>query len=281
MTDYIEVRFDISPCSEVMTDVLAAILSEKGFESFIPDDSGLTAYIPQDKFNGDLIEISDDEWIFESEIKSSWQKIPGRDWNIEWERNYFKPIVIDDRCVIHSSFHTGYPDCPYDIIIDPKMAFGTGHHATTSLIVGQLLDMTLSDKKVIDMGTGTGILAILAYKLGATPVIAVEIDPVAYENTLENIALNNCNGIDVRLGDVKAIRDEKNADILLANINRNVIMADLNDYVHSLASGGRIILSGFLYSDITICQEEMKKAGLKEISVLTKGDWASLTAVLL
>ena len=278
MNDYVQARFDIESCSEVMTDVLAALLAERGFESFVPDSRGLTAYIQESLFDSSLLRFSSEEWPFGSEISVSSEIIPGKDWNAEWEKNYFRPIVIDDKCVIHSSFHTDFPQCPLDIVIDPKMAFGTGHHATTSLIVSQLLSMDLSGRKFVDMGTGTGILAIIARKRGANPVIAVEIDPVAFENTKENILLNQCADIDVRLGDVGAIVDVQGVDVFVANINRNVITADLPAYVSTLSPGAIIILSGFLKSDRQIIEDAVKKQGLKLRSVLGEGDWISVSA---
>lgn len=278
MNDYVQARFDIESCSEVMTDVLAALLAERGFESFVPDSTGLTAYIQASLFDSSLLRFSSEEWPFGSEIAVASEVIPGKDWNAEWEKNYFRPIVIDDKCVIHSSFHTDFPQCPLDIVIDPKMAFGTGHHATTSLIVSQLLSMDLSGRKFVDMGTGTGILAIIARKRGAKPVIAVEIDPVAFENTKENILLNQCADIDVRLGDVGTIVDVQGVDVFVANINRNVITADLPAYVSTLSPGAIIILSGFLKSDRQIIEDAVKKQGLKLRSVLGEGDWISVSA---
>ncbi|MCH5319963.1 MAG: 50S ribosomal protein L11 methyltransferase [Paramuribaculum sp.] len=280
MNDYIEARFEIEPCQEMMTDILADILAARGFESFVPDRNGLTAYIRKEIFEPHILDITDEEWFFDATIKSVWKVIEGQDWNSEWEKNYFQPIVIDGRCVIHSSFHSGYPACEYDIVIDPKMAFGTGHHATTALIVRRLLDLKLNDKKIIDMGTGTGILAILARKLGANPVIAVEIDPPAYENTLENIVVNGCGDIDVRLGDVSAIADEKNVDLFVANINRNVILGDIEDYKRTLRPGSMIILSGFLVADIPVCTETLAKLGFCDINHTVDGDWAAITAIL-
>ncbi|MDE5634798.1 MAG: 50S ribosomal protein L11 methyltransferase, partial [Muribaculaceae bacterium] len=181
MNDYTEVRIDATPCSEVVTDILASMLCDAGYESFVPDENGLVAYVRHELFDKAAVAAVIDAFPL-PDVTLSWHDefIEGRDWNHEWEKNYFKPIVIgDNRCVIHSSFHTGIPNCEYDIVIDPKMAFGTGHHSTTSLIIGHLLELDLAGKSLIDMGTGTGILAILAAMRGALPVVAVEIDPMA------------------------------------------------------------------------------------------------------
>ncbi|MDE6117834.1 MAG: 50S ribosomal protein L11 methyltransferase [Duncaniella sp.] len=156
MNDYVEVRLDVTPCDETRTDVLAALLAEAGFESFVPDETGITAYIRSEEFSGDAIESIIGSFPMECDIKWHDVVVEGQDWNKEWEKNYFQPIVIDDKCVIHSSFHKDIPACTYDIVIDPKMAFGTGHHSTTSLILRQLLSMDLSGLNVVDMGTGTG-----------------------------------------------------------------------------------------------------------------------------
>ncbi|MDE6177010.1 MAG: 50S ribosomal protein L11 methyltransferase, partial [Paramuribaculum sp.] len=191
MNDYVEVRLDVEPCSETVTDLLAALLAECGFESFVPDSSGLTAYVPKALHTPGCVAACVAQLPMEDvSVRISETDVEGRDWNAEWEKNYFKPIVIAGRCVIHSSFHTDIPAAEYDIVIDPKMAFGTGHHTTTSLIVSALLDMNLDGLDVIDMGTGTAILAILAAMRGARRVAGIEIDPFAAVNARENLALN-------------------------------------------------------------------------------------------
>lgn len=162
MNDYIELRLDATPCDETRTDILAALLAQAGFESFVPDETGLTAYIKAELFDHREIDSLLADFPMETAFTVSRKLVEGQDWNKEWEKNYFQPIVIDDQCVIHSSFHKDIPECRYDIVIDPKMAFGTGHHATTSLVIRQLLAMNLQGLNVVDMGTGTGILAILA-----------------------------------------------------------------------------------------------------------------------
>lgn len=161
MNDYIEVRFDVEPCDATSTDVLAAMLCDVEFESFVPDESGLTAYVKRELYNEAAIVDIVTSFPLQAQINWRAEVIEGQDWNSEWEKNYFQPIVVGDKCVIHSSFHTDIPKVEYDIVIDPKMAFGTGHHATTSLIIRQLLEMSLDGLSVMDMGTGTGILAIL------------------------------------------------------------------------------------------------------------------------
>lgn len=228
MNDYIETRVDVNPCDETTTDILASLLCDIGYESFVPDDKGLTAYISKDIFDKGKLDLTIETYPVEGHtftVKN--EEIEGRDWNSEWEKNYFRPIVVDNKCVIHSSFHKDYPTADYDIVIDPKMAFGTGHHQTTSLVINRLLDLDLNGKSVIDMGTGTGILAILAAMRGAARVDAVEIDPFAHANAVENVKINHHPEINVILGDASALESLPKCDLLLANINRNIILADL------------------------------------------------------
>ncbi|MDE5808710.1 MAG: 50S ribosomal protein L11 methyltransferase, partial [Muribaculaceae bacterium] len=203
--------------------------------------------------------------------------VEGRDWNSEWEQHYFKPIIVNGQCVIHSSFHKDIPKAEYDIVIDPKMAFGTGHHQTTSLIIERLLSMELKNKSIIDMGTGTGILAILAAMRGANPVEAIEIDPMAHINAVENVKLNGHPEINVILGDTSALSNVQPADILLANINRNIIVSDMESYAKALKSGGTMILSGFYEEDIPVVAQAAKQYGLKQTDYTTRDRWASLS----
>ncbi|MDE6450118.1 MAG: 50S ribosomal protein L11 methyltransferase [Muribaculaceae bacterium] len=278
MNDYIEVRIDATPCSEVVTDILASMLCDAGYESFVPDENGLVAYVRHEQFDKAAV-IAVIDALPLPEITLSWHDefIEGRDWNREWEKNYFKPIVIGgDRCVIHSSFHTGIPHCEYDIVIDPKMAFGTGHHSTTSLIIGHLLELDLAGKSLLDMGTGTGILAILAAMRGASPVAAIEIDPMAHANAVENVASNGHPEIDVMLGDASLLGGMDKVDIMLANINRNIILADIDRYVSVLKPGSRLYLSGFYVSDVPMLEDKARELGLETVSVRELNDWCCL-----
>lgn len=277
MNDYIEVRLTPEPCSETVTDILAAMLADAGYESFVPDEEGLTAYVPQPQFSREaLAAVVEDFPLPDVKISFSDTFVEGRDWNAEWERNYFQPIVVGERCVIHSSFHTDIPKCDYDIVIDPKMAFGTGHHSTTSLIISRLLDMDLEGKHVIDVGTGTGILAILAAMRGASKVDAIEIDSFAQVNAVENVGLNGHPEINVILGDAEALGRLDPADLLLANINRNIIVADLPAYVKALKPGGTAIFSGFYVKDIPVIEQAAGELGLVTVNYTERLDWASL-----
>ena len=277
MNDYIETRLEVSPCTEVATDILAAMLADVAYESFVPDETGLTAYIRKESYNPTSVSTAIENFPLQDvSIKHRQQVIEGRDWNAEWEQNYFQPLVIGNDCVIHSSFHKEYPRCKYAIVIDPKMAFGTGHHSTTSLIVRALLQMPLDGRKMLDMGTGTGILAMLAAMRGATPVIAVEIDEFAYANALENVQKNNNPEIDVIFGDASAVKEIKGVQVLTANINRNVITADLPAYVNTLAPEADVLLSGFYTEDIPVVEAIAQPLGLDTVAVTSNRNWACL-----
>lgn len=266
MNDYYSVRFEAKPCSEDITDVLAASLAEVGYESFVPDETGVTAYVKAEDYSVQAVEAVMAEFPISTTITWSAELVPGQDWNREWEKNYFQPIVVADECVIHSSFHHGVPAAKYDIVIDPKMAFGTGHHATTSLMLRRLLDADLVGKTVIDMGTGTGILAILAAMRGAADVTGVEIDGFAFDNAIENVKLNGHDEIKLINGDASALCALAASDYLIANINRNVILADIERYARALKSGGTMLLSGFYEQDAPMLCEAAKPHGLRFVS---------------
>lgn len=284
MTDYQEVRIDITPCTEEATDLLAAYLADVGFESFVPDEAGLTAYIAASDFDPQAVEDIIASFPMEIEAAISDKFIEGKDWNSEWEKNYFKPIVVGGECVVHSSFHTDVPEAKYDIVIDPKMAFGTGHHSTTSLIIEYLLGEELEGKSVIDMGTGTGILAILARKRGATPVTGIEIDEGAWQNAVENATLNDASDVHMVHGDARALTQatrpdsshDHHADLLIANINRNIILADLDEYAAALKPGGTMILSGFYEQDVHLLTEVGALHGLTPVDRKSRDNWCAL-----
>lgn len=280
MNNYIEVRLDLNPCSEVMTDILAAMLAEEGYESFVPDESGLTAYVKEEVYDRDALDRVIDGFPMPTTIQTKDTLVEGRDWNAEWEKNYFKPIVVGDECVIHSSFHKDIPECRYDILIDPKMAFGTGHHATTTLILRRLLSTDLSGLKIVDMGTGTGILAILASMRGAAGVDAIEIDEFAYTNAVENVALNKAERIWLHLGDARLLADIRDVNLFIANINRNIITADLAAYTDTLAPGASVVLSGFYEEDIPVIMKVAESLGLEYADHTVLDRWASLRLTL-
>ena len=272
MYDYISVRITADPCDENLTDLLAAFLADEEFETFEPDAEGLTAYVRKDKYNKEAVENILGNFPMQSKFTLTEKVIEGEDWNKEWEQNYFKPIKIGEELVIRSSFHESFPKSEIEIIIDPKMAFGTGHHSTTAGMSRMLLEEDLSGKSVIDMGTGTGILAILAKKRGAEKTVGIDIDVFAIENAEENGCLNN-EEIEWIAGDDNALKNLEPADIFLANINLNVITGNLNKYVEKLKCGGKIFLSGFLVSDRERIVTEATKYGLRKVKEDSENNW--------
>ncbi len=276
MNDYYRVRVQASPCTADITDLAAAFMADAGFESFEPDSDGLTAYISVKVGDGTSVATEAlADFPMDAKFDISAEFVEGQDWNEEWEKHYFKPIVIEDRCVIHSTFHKDVPQAEYDIVIDPKMAFGTGHHDTTSQMVQHLLESEIEGKSVIDMGTGTGILGILAAMRGASKVTGIEIDEPAYLNALEHIKLNGVN-MEAIHGDASALEGLEPADIFLANINRNIITADIDRYAARIKSGGKLYLSGFYEEDIPVITAAAAPYGLHETRRKVSNRWVAL-----
>lgn len=270
---YIELKLSVNPNEEYIIDLLASFLGEIGFESFEEDPEGMIAYIRKEEFNEDDLKHLLGNFPYTTEIQYELMKIDQVNWNEEWEKHYFKPIIIGEQCVIHSSFHTEIPSVEYDIVIDPKMSFGTGHHETTSLMLEEILKTDLTGKSVIDMGCGTAVLAILAAKKGAGPVIAIDIDPWCTENSLENIQTNGVEWISVKLGGAEQLAG-MNTNVLFANINRNILVQDMDKYSACLDKGGVLYMSGFYNSDIPVIEEAVERYGLKITSTGSKNNWA-------
>lgn len=276
MNDYYLVRINLNPCVEEECDIVAALLADVGFESFVPDEKGVSAYIRKELFDKPATSSALAAYPFTGELQmEEAELIQGQDWNSEWEKHYFQPIVVGDRCVVHSSFHKEYPKAEYEIVVDPRMAFGTGHHETTSLMLERLLSYPLEGRKLLDMGTGTGILAILAAMRGAVHVVGVEIDEPAYLNAVDNAGINGVD-LDLRLGGVETVTECGYFDYVLANINRNIIIADIDKYARSLRQGGIMTLSGFYVEDIPFVEEAGKKCGLAPVAFFEKRRWACL-----
>lgn len=275
MTDYIELKLKFLPINEDITDLAAAFLCDIGYESFQTDGDTMSAFIREDLFDAEAAWESLSDFPIDCKIDISYQKVEGQDWNEEWEKHYFKPIVVGGECVVHSSFHKDVPTARYDILVDPKMAFGTGHHSTTSLMMRYILENPMEGKSVIDMGTGTGILAILAKMRGAGTVTGIEIDEAAWENSVENCRLNNIEA-DMIHGDASALATLMPADYLFANINRNIILNDINLYVKALRENGQMMLSGFYEQDIHLIVEAAEALGLELVEARTDNNWSAL-----
>lgn len=272
---YLEFTFQTTPCTEVVNDVLSAVLAEAGFESFVGQADGINAYIQKALYDEPALKEALAGFpLPDVKIEYNYTEAEDRNWNEEWEKNFFQPIVIDNRCVIHSTFHKDVPQAEYDIVINPQMAFGTGHHETTSLIIGELLDSDLQEKSLLDMGCGTSILAILARMRGATPCTAIDIDEWCVRNSLENIELNGVDNIDVFQGDASSLKDKGPFDIIIANINRNILLNDMKHYVSRMNQGGSLLMSGFYANDIPVIQAEAENNGLHLIHHREKNQWA-------
>lgn len=277
---YIEVTFTLTPWSETAQDILTALAGDIGFESFVEEDNLLKAYIQQKFYDEEAINgIIADFPLPDITIAYTAQEQEDKDWNEEWEKNFFQPIVIGNRCVIHSTFHKDIPQMEYDILINPQMSFGTGHHETTNLIVSRLLETELEGKSVLDMGCGTSILAILAAKRGASPITAIDIDDWCVSNSADNIRLNNIDCINVRLGNADVLRTERPAfDLIIANINRNILTTDMDAYALCMKPGSRIFLSGFYVDDIPIIQQSLTANGLTFVEHHENNRWAMVVA---
>lgn len=274
---YLEFTFHTQPCTETVNDVLCAVLGEAGFESFVEQADGIAAYIQKDLYDEDTIRQTVATFpLPDTTITYSYVEAEDKDWNEEWEKNFFQPIVIGDRCVVHSTFHHDVPQVPYDIVINPQMAFGTGHHETTSLIIGELLDSDLQSKSVLDMGCGTSILAILARMHGANHCTAVDIDDWCVRNSLENIELNHLDGIDVYQGDASSLADKGPFDVVIANINRNILLADMKHYIARMNPGATLLMSGFYTDDIAAIRAEAESLGMTFVEYREKNRWAAV-----
>ena len=278
---YFEFTFNTSPCTETVNDVLAAVLGEAGFESFVEREGGLSAYIQQSLCNEETIKNALADFpLPDTQITYSYVEAEDKNWNEEWEKNFFQPIVIGDRCVIHSTFHTDVPKAEYDIVINPQMAFGTGHHETTSLIIGELLDSELQGKSLLDMGCGTSILAILARMRGAAPCTAIDIDEWCVRNSIENIELNQVTDITVEQGDAAALAGKGPFDIVIANINRNILLNDMKQYVACMHPGSELYMSGFYVDDIPVIREEAERNGLSFVHHKEKNRGAAVRLIM-
>ncbi|HCV16277.1 MAG TPA: 50S ribosomal protein L11 methyltransferase [Rikenellaceae bacterium] len=278
--NYTEVCIEITPFSEETADLVVAHLSEMAFESFLTEGNLLKCYIRENEYSPEaVISLISEFKKADCVIKSSAKIIEHQNWNALWESN-FTPIIVDDRCIIKASFHKDLPDAKYTIIIDPKMAFGTGHHQTTRLVIETLLEMDVKNKRVLDMGCGTGILAILAAKMGAaTPLVAIDIDDIAVESAIENSIRNGLDGkINAIEGNAKLIM-KSSFDIILANINRNIILSDIETYSNGLNSGGYLVLSGFYEDDSQLIISEANKFGLNPVFSRSLDSWAVIKMV--
>lgn len=270
---YIEIHCKIDNSQEG-NEIMIALLADLGCDSFVENEEGVLAYIPQKDFRKEIF----DDLLVNNAVPYSftlnYQLMEDKDWNAEWEANY-SSVIIDNCCLIRAPFHESVPNMLYEIIIEPKMAFGTAHHSTTSQIISYLLEENCNAKKILDMGTGTGVLAILAALKGAKHITAIDNDEWAYNNCIENVEKNNIHIIETILGDAKSIKDV-DYDIVIANINRNILLQDMAIYAKVMANNGVLFLSGFYKDpDLDILLQEAKKYQLEITSYKEKNGWVA------
>lgn len=309
--DSIKITLTISPVTPWLADLLIAEMAGLGFDTFVETEKGCEAFIPGNLFDEKQFQSLLGQW--EGDYLLYWEKevIAAQNWNEEWEKNYFQPLVISDRVVVRAPFHTEYPPCPIDIVIEPKMAFGTGNHETTSLMMEMMLALPMQEWNVLDMGCGTGILAILAARLGAARITAIDNDPWSFQATNENILLNHTPEVTPLLGDASLLDDTSLRDyaslpggvleadgtppprenalpdenlptekrgpyhLILANIQKNVILSDLGRYAAVLCPGGHLLVSGFFTSDLPDISRQAATLGLDPVTSLEKNNWTA------
>ncbi len=269
---YISYNFIVSP-KEPATEILIAELGNAGFESFVENENGVTAYIQKAEYHEQILDNIYALKNKEFQISYTREDIAQVNWNSEWEKK-FNPIYVDDLVSIRAPFHQN-PNLKYDIIIEPKMSFGTGHHETTHMMVQHLIDLDVENKKVLDMGCGTGILAIFTEMKGAQPIDAIDIDNWCYENSIENCERNNCKHIRVYEGDASLLINKK-YDIIIANINRNILLNDIKTYANCLNDNGVLLLSGFYQEDIPTIDAEVSKYKLQLDKIIERNNWVAL-----
>lgn len=272
--DYYKVEIRITPFEEWLRDVLASQLAETGFESFVETEDGLEAFVPVPQFNEGELEFvlgafqDDFSFVVQKEL------IKSRNWNEEWEKNYFEPLVISNECVIRAPFHKEFPKAKFEIIIEPNMAFGTGNHETTSMMVETILETEMRNRPVLDMGCGTGILGILASMKGAASVLAIDIDEWSFKGASENAVLNKITNMTVKMGDARLLGNDE-FEIILANIHKNVLLNDMAAYEKVLLPGGVLVMSGFYQNDLEDITGKAISLGLKPAGYKTKNKWVA------
>ncbi len=271
LTDYIGIKFQ---CAEPYIEILIAEMDNFGAESMMELEDGLEVYLEESLFDQARLDEVMDRYR-DADISYSITKVATRNWNEEWEKNY-DPIQVGDQCLVRASFHSGNPDIPYEIVINPRMSFGTGHHATTWLMLSRQLELDHTGKRVLDAGCGTGILAIMAEKRGATEVIAYDNNSWTIENAPENVELNDCKSIEILEGTIDTLNLSGKFDIILANINKNVLLEEMSSYVSYLGQPGVLILSGFYEGDAPDLEAKAVSLGLMLRDKATKNDWMAL-----
>ena len=277
--DYVKVTFRTEDAEEWANDLLASMLGEVGFESFEETSRGIIGYCPAPAFDEAAMKqiVAELPIADASMIAYRIETIADQNWNAVWEQNGYEPIEITSECIIHASNKEISQDYKYDIIINPVQSFGSGYHETTRMILTYLLEMDITDKAVLDMGCGTGVLGILACLRGAGSLVSIDIDEWSWRNAIENIEANDIEGAEVVLGDASQLTDYPTCfDIVLANINRNILLADLEAYVSTMTPDSYIIMSGFYLDDLAMIQSKTESLGLRYIDHRTDNDWTAV-----
>ena len=270
--DFIQINVH---CDPPFRDILTAEMGYLAYDSFVETEVGFEAYISEDKFSHPGLQSLFNDYRKQTRIWYELKKIPKVNWNEEWEKNY-DPILVDDKIYVRATFHEAKPTYPYEIIITPKMSFGTGHHETTHQLLALQLEVDHQGKKVLDVGSGTGILAIMAAKLGASSVAATDIDDWCVENSLENFALNAVEPAFVEKGVIRTLGLKDQYDVIIANINTNVLLDEIAVYATLLVDQGYLFLSGFYETDLRQILEMTTKHNLKEVKHTTRKNWVGL-----
>ena len=276
--EYTKITCFPDPNNEIARELLIAELGNAGFESFVETDETIEAFIPSKDFDPEILETEALQQNDFFRFKHTTEIIADQNWNEVWEQNYFEPLLIEEQVLVRAPFHTTYQEAPFQIIINPKMAFGTGNHETTHLMISAILKMDIRDMKVLDMGCGSGILAIMASMKGASEVTAIDIDEWSFNNTLENAELNGIDNIRVLLGDANLLTDQS-FDLILANIQRNILIQDMEVYRKVLKPGGWLIMSGFYMSDLDAIKGKAEELGLSLQGSNERSNWCAASFI--
>ena len=275
---YLEFEIPVRSLTTNETEILVAKLSQIGFEGFVEGDDILQAYVEEDEYSGSALnQLIDELSDVGIKVQYRFHRMEDQNWNKEWEKK-FKPVIIEGKVLIRAPFHDATMDLPCTIIIEPKMSFGTGNHHTTRLMISEMLKHDFKGQRVLDMGCGTGVLGILAFKMGAERVLGIDYDQWAYENALENVERNGATSMEVCLGDVRKLASEV-FDIVLANITRNTLVRDMLKYNDHLVEKGVMILSGILAEDVQYVLNAAYQCGLSHMNTMEESNWISLCFV--
>lgn len=262
-------------CQPDFRDILIAEIAEAGFDTFLELETGFEAYAENESYDGAQLEEIKNRYQQLTSLEYQFDQVEKKNWNEEWEKNY-EPVIVENKCLIRAEFHKPAKQFPYEIIITPKMSFGTGHHQTTYVMIQTQMEMDHKGKRVMDAGCGTAILSVMASKLGAKEVDAFDIDEWSVVNGKENIEINNCPNITIRQGKITELDFTGTFDIILANINKNILLDELSEYRKYLSAGGQLLLSGFYEADIPDMLMAAKEHSFRELKRNVREGWCSL-----